>query len=143
MEEIKFRVWDKTRKVIYRDVKLDHAYYEKQVYGDMFVAIFLNVYPAEYKNFERYEVSNFEILLWTGKKDKNGKEIYEGDLVKHKSGAIGEVVWNNHTSGFYIHKVSKSDTDYNSFEFYLNGERNFEWEDLEVIGNIYEISQGR
>ena len=69
MEEIKFRVWDKTRKVMYKDVKLDHAY-------------------------------------------------------------------------FYIHKVSKSDTDYNSFEFYLNGERNFEWEDLEVIGNIYEILRG-
>jgi uncharacterized phage protein (TIGR01671 family) len=106
----------------------------------MFVLIFLKIYNANNKNFERIEVSNFEALLWTGKKDKNGNEIYEGDIVKHKSGAIGEVVWDIRRVGFYIHRLSKTE---DQFEFYLNGEPNFEWEDLEVVGNIYEIAQGR
>jgi hypothetical protein len=140
MENIKFRVWDKSRKVMYRDVGLDRAYLQKDVYGDMFVLIFLKIYSANNNKFERLEVSNFEALLWTGKKDKKGNEIYEGDIVKHKSGTIGEVVWDSRRAGFYILKLNNSE---DQFEFYLNGEPNFEWDDLEVVGNIYEIAQGR
>jgi hypothetical protein len=140
LKDIKFRVWDKTRKVMYKDISLDRAYLQKDVFGDMFVLIFLKIYNTTNKNFERIEVSNFEILLWTGKKDRNGNEIYEGDIVKHKSGAIGEVVWDSRRVGFNIHKLVKTEEP---FEFYLNGEPNFEWEDLEVVGNIYEIAQGR
>jgi len=140
MENIKFRVWDRSRMVLYKDISLDRAYLQKDVYGDMFVLIFLKVYNATNDKFERIEVSNFAILLWTGKKDKKGKEIYEGDIVKHKSGTLGVVVWDCERVGFLIHKVKKSQEP---FEFYINGEPNFKWEELEVVGSMYEVYKGR
>lgn len=58
MREIKFRAWDKRNKVMLHSKELDG---------------FFKVFPG----------SENEILMqYTGLKDKNGKEIYEGDILK-------------------------------------------------------------
>lgn len=77
MREIKFRVWNKKNKYFnFEGVEfwgLDHAI------GDLC--------------FDSSECDNFVIQQYTGEKDKDGCEIYEGDILGYTIGPNTLVKW--------------------------------------------------
>jgi len=114
MREIKFRAWDKKGQIgMIENLRLDVVLED-----------------------ERYVIMQF-----TGLKDKNGKEIYEGDIVSHRGEfeeeeKIGVIEWfgGEDSAEFYVRQIKAKD----EFGFYEMQGKNFCWDELEIIGNIYE-----
>ena len=110
MREIKFRAWDKLNKEMFNVESIN--FQERQVYRD----------TVSYREF-----NDIEFMQYTGLKDKNNKEIYEGDIFHIGSKKILYVVeWIDcGLKGRQIKNISWIGLDY--------------WkDDIEVIGNIYE-----
>ncbi len=132
MRPIKFRAWHEDNKIMS----------ESFTFEDMAAG-----------RTRRANFNGSVIMQFTGLLDKNGKEIYEGDIVKGREGThLGEVIygqykkprWHKHDSeswhiGFHVvgkgHCFSLED-----LEWYIDPENlsPIRGKYLEIIGNIYE-----
>lgn len=127
----KFRAWDKANKKMC-DVKAWSEFNGGEV-----------TIKRDGENAS-YVVSLDDIILMqsTGLKDKNGVEIFEGDIVKScrlVDGRIYEYVGQVKFVDFSWNIVDKKDT-YDPFYNYTDGYPDEIWE-IEIIGNIYQNSE--
>lgn len=120
MRDIKFRVWDIINKRILN-------------YGEIMHLPMWEVFPGT------PEQRAFNVMQYTGLKDKHGKEIYEGDLCKSYNGYIQEVVWRDN-SWMYKIKVNKKyqGEAYVEIVYSSMGDTSHRNFGDEIIGNIYE-----
>lgn len=82
------------REIKFRGKRLDNG---KWIYGSL---VILNGRCFIFNDECRAEVDPSTVGQYTGLKDKNGKEIYEGDILTDKYESIGVVEWQN--GGFVV-----------------------------------------
>jgi len=109
MREIKFKVWDKKNKKW-------HIQYPN-------CGSFFSIWKDGTISRDS-EDDDYILVEYTGLKDKHGKEIYEGDILKDKWNNMGIVKWIE--PGFEWFEIKTRKLPCACF-----------WESCEVIGNIY------
>ncbi len=108
MREIKFRAWNRANNTMN----------------------FFTLQEALFNSYKKtpFGITNIDIMQYTGLKDKNDEEIYEGDIVKWNETNVGVVIYND--SSYQI-KVKP-------FVWYLISAMSYK---LKIIGNMYENNE--
>ena len=123
MREIKFKAWDKEKKMWTNWKCYDNMFY----FMDKNTGVWVR--DDEFKRFI--------LLQYTGLKDKNGVDIYEGDILKvrfyNPNRKDGPAVWYEYLKVVYYEELAQFVTlDKDDLDNYIFPERSM------VIGNIYD-----
>lgn len=139
MREIKFRAWDKENAIMIYDSDSEANFTAFD--GQITVKYMIEQYyegGGEILSRKIKEECDVEIMQFTGLTDKNGKEIYEGDIF--------HVAKNKKYTVKYLHGTSNFELYVGCFGLYHDEDLFFPFDEYamghgEVIGNIYETPQ--
>lgn len=128
MREIKFRAWDKNDKRIFIDPQMIDFYNKKIGYMQYQTEYMPDTSYSVPVGFEEFEYS--ELMEWTGLYDKNGEDIYDGDILFESFGEkYYKVVFENGS----FRAEFEGDFEEHSFDLI-----DVVAQGCEVVGNIYE-----
>ena len=118
MREIKFRAWDKENEKM---MKVSSLHLENK-----------EISVKENGTFHLFRMQ--DLMQYTGLKDKNGKEIYEGDIVLIKLDETS--TWHKTVVGFKKGAFIADLIDKEDYVYIFH--HGFTGDDFEIIGNVYE-----
>lgn len=117
MREIRFRAWDKHGKRMIG-------------WNDRVFLLHVSTNSVRLCEYPIYGSGCLEYMQYTGLKDKNGKEIYEGDILGYPNDQNAVIIWDNICSSFRL-EFDENDRVMISLQIGDKGQ-------AIVIGNIYE-----
>ncbi|ECP8719725.1 hypothetical protein FU454_09410 [Campylobacter jejuni] len=138
LKDFDFRIWDNHNKKYIDNISYSIKKYQNE--NKVFLPFSIDL--SEYGNNETFKdeiqipSNRVEIELWTGFYDKNGKKIYEGDILYYfKDCSEGEV--------FKYQVLFKEGAFYlfESYDGFVDDEdliSEFDLKELQVVGNIHE-----
>ena len=142
--EIKFRAWDKYKKQMYFVSSIDYDIFSQEI-RTISIAHENGMCTAYNKNHnsEECDITALELMQSTGLNDKNGKEIYRGDIII--------IICKQYFGGNFVdYCIEKGFVECKDGElglhrkqgYYQSLKKFFEHDyEIEKIGNIYENSE--
>ncbi len=143
MREIKFRAWDKNDEQMVKVLGIDYQHRDIRYEGEKGWNLMWGKNAAS--------LDDFEVMQYTGLKDKNSKEIYEGDILRN----VDPIEYGNKVeagdlwyiefaitagcAGLWLYNECLDTVPFDKTEIgrlVFNDDEGSEW--FEVVGNIYE-----
>lgn len=115
----RFRAWDKNLKTMYEADDIMYIDFEKKE---------ICVKTPFFEQLNRYNFRDIDLMQLTGFTDKDGKDIFRGDIVTSRNGLFKGVVSLRQDLGTYVINL----IGYKNFERLCNVA-----DSTKVIGNIY------
>ena len=115
----RYRAWDKTCKTMYEADDIMYIDFEEKE---------ICVKTLFFEKPSRYDFDDIVLMQSTRLRDKNGKEIFEGDIVDSEDGILSGIVEFRPDLGMFVSTLIK----YNNFERLCNVA-----DSVYIIGNIY------
>lgn len=116
--EIKFRAWDKDKKQWLFGYELPNLG-GFSLFGEVMML-------GEWSSIPLDKLNDIEVMQFTGLLDKNGKEMYEGDIVRTDDHEIAKIEWD---APEFVAMYRGLGGYWNALSLPNN---------TEIIGNIYE-----
>lgn len=120
---LRFRAWNKATKEMYEVDDIMSIDFGKSE---------ISVKTLFFEQTNYYKFDDIVLMQSTGFRDKNGKEIFEGDIIDSTDGFMTGVVEFREDLGMFVSEL----VEYNNFERLCNVASS-----RKIIGNIWECPE--